>query len=200
MMERKTYISQFMNKDSELSRAIPPSVLKISSTLKRAGIIGFWVQLVLGVIGAVTLLFAIPILLQNREKTQGSEFGILCAILGLILVGVSIYMTIVYGRIARKLQNPDPTNRPKKTYTLKMVRIGLIVNLVGSFIAIVGAQALVGLVLAKSLARGQITLSTNPSEFVNSIDLLIIQANTNTIMANFAGVINGLWLLTRITR
>lgn len=189
-----------MTRDSELSRAIPPTVIKISSALKRAGTIGFWVQLVLGVIGAVTLLLATPILLQNSQKTEGSQFGILCAILGLILLGISIYISIVYGRIARKLQNPDSTARPKKTQTLKTIKIGLIVNLVGTLIAIIGAETLVGLALAKSLARGQITLSTNPSEFVNSIDLLIIQANTNTIMGNFAGVINSLWLLNRITK
>jgi len=189
-----------MNNDSELSRAIPTSVLMVSSSLKRAGVIGFWVQLVLGVIGAVTLLFATPILLQNRVKTPENDFGIFCAILGLILLGISIYVSVIYGRIARKLQNPDPTNRPKKTETLKMIKIGLTLNVVGSFVSIIGAQALVGVVLAKSLARGQITLSTNPSEFVNSIDLLIIQANTNTILANFSGILNSLWLLNRISR
>ena len=189
-----------MTKDFELSRAIPPSVIKISLALKRAGAVGFWVQLVLGVIGAVTLLLATPILLQNRDTTQGSVFGILCALLGLILLGISIYLTVVYGRMGRKLQNPDPTARPKKSLTLKTIKIGLIVNLVGTAIAIVGAETLVGLALAKSLGRGQLTLSTNPSEFVNSIDLLIIQANTNTIMGNFAGVINSLWLLNRITK
>lgn len=189
-----------MTRNSEISRFIPSSVEKVVTSLQRAGIIGFWLQIVLGVIAAVTLLFSIPSLLGNQQKTPGNGFGIFCALLGLILLTASIIFFYRYGKISRKIANPDPTLRPKKSDTIRIIRIGLMINLAGMFLVTVGAQALVGLVLAKSLNRPQLAIGSDPQEFVNSIDLLIIQANTNTITAHLSGIISGLWLLNRVAR
>ena len=191
-----------MSKDSDITAfsSLPPKVQQISSALKRWGNIGFWLQLVLGVISAVTLLFASPILIQGRERTQGSEFGIFCAICGLVTLAMGIYFSFRYKNLGEQIQNQDAARRPKKSDTLQIIRFGLMVNLVGMLLAIIGAQALVGIVLAKSLERPQLALGSDPTEFVNSIDLLIVQANTNTIAAHFGGMISSLWLLNRITK
>lgn len=189
-----------MTRDSEISRLLPNSVEKVVTSLKRGSLVGFWLQLVLGVIAAVTLLFASPILFSDQERTEGNSFGLFCAMVGLIILGVNIFFSFRYGKIAKKIQLPDPTLRPKKSETVKMIRVGLILNLVGMLLAIVGAQALVGIVLAKTLSRPQLAFSTTPTELVNALDLLIIQANTNTITAHFSGLVTSLWLLNRVAR
>ncbi|ELR96255.1 DUF3611 family protein [Gloeocapsa sp. PCC 73106] len=189
-----------MTRDSEISRLIPNGVEKVVNSLKRASIIGFWLQIILGVIAGVTLLFASPILISNQDRNQGNTFGVLCALFSLILLGIGIFFSFRYGKVAKKIQTPDPTLRPKKSETIKMIRFGLIINLVGMFLATVGAQALVGIVLAKSLARPQVAFDSSPTGLVNSLDLLIIQANTNTITAHFSGIITSLWLLGRVAR
>ncbi len=81
------------------------------------------------------------------------------------------------------------------------IRQGLIANIIGMFLTILGAQALAGIVLIKSLnvPQGTFNVASNPSQFVNSVDLLIVQANTNTILAHFTGIVTSLWLLNRIT-
>lgn len=183
------------------SGSVPPAVQRVASTMKRAGNIGFWLQIVLGVVSTVTLLFASTSLLGNQSRTQGSEFGVFCAFCGVILLIIGIFFCFRYRRIARLLQSPDPALRPKKTDTYRVIKLGLIINLVGMLLAILGAAALVGLVLAKSLTIPQGAIGYNdPKRFVNSIDLLIIQANTNTITAHFAGIVTSLWLLDRIAR
>jgi hypothetical protein len=189
-----------MSENYEITRSASPTVQRVSANLKLASTIGFWVQIVLGVISGVTFLFASTSLLGNRERTQGIEFGIFSAFCGLILLAIAVYFSIRYGRLARQLQNPNATSRPKKSEILQLIKLGLMINLGGMLMAILGAAALAGIVLLKSLTIPQGTLAYNPKQFVNSIDLLTIQANTNAIMAHFGGIVTTLWLLDRITK
>ncbi|MGD2181567.1 DUF3611 family protein [Lusitaniella coriacea] len=189
------------NQFSEITTPPPAAIQRVSSELKWAGNIGFWVQLVLGVVSLVTVLFSAPSLINSENTiTQGTGFGVFSAICGLIVLAVGIYFSFRYIAIARLLQKANPAERPKKVDTLKIIRIGLMVNLLGLLLTIIGAEAIVGIVLLKSLARPQLALGSDPREFVNSIDLLVIQANTNTIAAHFAGIVSSLSLLNRITK
>ncbi|MCU0535098.1 MAG: DUF3611 family protein [Hydrococcus sp. Prado102] len=182
-------------------RTIPSNVQRASSILKRIGRIGFWLQIVLGVISAVLLLIASASLFgSGRQRTQGIEIGILCALIGVILLGAGIYFSWRYTQIARLMQVSDSGSRPRKAETLQVIRYGLVVNLVGMLFAILGAEALAGIVLVKSLNVPQGVFNQDFSKFVNSVDLLIVQANTNTIAAHFAGIVSTLWLLERITK
>ncbi|MDB9313381.1 DUF3611 family protein [Spirulina sp. CS-785/01] len=191
-----------MKERSELSNPIPQKVQQVSADLRLAGRIGFWVQLVLGVISTVTVLFAsVSFLDKENTSTQGIEFGVFCAILGLIALGVGITFSFRYLRISKLLQNPNPGKRPNKADTIRVIRVGLVVNLVGMLLTIIGAEANVGLVLAKSLTNPPGAIAQiNPNQLVNSLDLLVVQANTNTIAAHFAGIVTSLILLNRITR
>lgn len=182
------------------SPALPPSIQRASSTLKLAGSVGFWLQLFLGVISAVSLLFASSSVVSNQNRTSGIEVGIFCAVGGIVALGISIFFSVRYNRIAKLMQVDDGKNRPRKADILQMIRVGLIVNLVGMLVSIMGAEALVGIVLAKSLTVPQGAVLSDPTKQVNSIDLLSIQANTNTIAAHFFGICSSLWLLNRITK
>ena len=192
-----------MNKDTDITPFSPttsPKIQKISASLKQLGRIGFWLQVILGVISGVLLLVAGASLFSNVDKTPGIELGIFCAFCGVALLGLAVVFSFRYIQIARKIQSSDPVKRPKKTSTLKLIRYGLIVNLVGMLLSILGAEALAGIVLVKTLSLPQVTLGSDPNRFVNSVDLLIVQANTNTIAAHFTGIVTSLILLDRITK
>ncbi|MBD2578816.1 DUF3611 family protein [Oscillatoria sp. FACHB-1406] len=187
---------------SDLSTSMSSAIQRVSADLKWAGNVGFWVQLVLGVVSLVTVLFSAPSLLTAQTKTtQGVGFGVFSAVLGLIILAIGIYFSFRYTLIARMLQSPNPSDRPKKLDTLQVIRMGLMVNLVGMLLTIIGAEAIVGIVLLKSLAIAPgVVAAGDRREFVNSIDLLVIQANANTIAAHFAGIVTSLSLLNRITK
>lgn len=197
-MNRDTEITPFEDRSSQ-SRTTPKAnkIRRVSTSLKWAGFTGFWVQLVLGVISTVMLLLAIT----NRTETSrpGTGFSLFCAASGLICLIVAIYFSFRYGKMAQRLQNN--TARPKKSTTIKTIKIGLIINLVGMLLTILGAEAIAGIVLSKILAfgQGEVFAAQNTKEFVNSLDLFIVQANTNIIAAHFAGLSTSLWLLSRIT-
>ena len=192
-----------MIRNSEMTHSLPPAVKKISFNLQRWGFWSFWLQLVLGIIAAVTLLFSTPVLFDTERAdpaNQGNQFGIFCAFLGIMLLTGAIVISFRYGRIGRRIIDRDPARRPKKSDTLQLVRIGLILNLVGMLFALLGAEALVGLTLAKALRVSPQLIGARPQDYVNSFDMLIIQANTNTIAAHFAGIVTSLVLLNRIAR
>ncbi|NES82477.1 MAG: DUF3611 family protein [Moorea sp. SIO2B7] len=191
-----------MTKDSEIttSRPLPSGLMRASATLKLYGNIGFWVQLVLGIVAFIILLFASTSLFNEKQATPGIGFGFFCAIAGVVALGVSILCCFRYRKIAQMMQAPDPVERPKKGYTLQVIKFGLIANLVGMFLAIIGAEALVGLLLGKLLNLPQGAAVYDTSQLPQPKEIVIILANTHTIMSHFMGISISLWLLNRLNR
>ena len=189
-----------MSNKSELTPSLSPAIQRVSTALRRAGTIGFWVQIFLGVVSALILGGAAISQNIGAGGDAGSGFGIFLAICGLVTLGVSVYFCFRYVSISKLLESGDPTMRPSKPDTLQVIRLGLIVNLIGMFLTILGAEATVGVVLGKALAQPSGLTTYDPSLFVRAIDIFIVQANTNTIAAHFSGIVASLWLLNRITR
>lgn len=190
-----------MIKDSRLTQnqTLPPAIQKVAKNLQIWGFWSFWLQLILGIISTVIFLFTTPALFEGKESLQGIQFGIFSAFVSIILLISSLVISFRYKKIGRKIENRDPAMRPKKSETLRLIRSGLIFNLVGMLFAIIGAQTLVGLALAKLLTLSPQLIGSNPQQYINSLDLLIIQANTNTIAAHFAGIVTDLILVNRIS-
>jgi hypothetical protein len=186
--------------DSELASSVPQAVLRASAKLTTIGYLGFWIQIVVGAFAVVTFLFASLGLTFGQDRTTGIEAGILSAFISLVLLGVGIYFSIRYRQIGNQLQKVEAASHPRKADILKFIRWGIIVNLAGMGMAIIGAAAIGGIVLAKSLSIAQGTLATNSKQLVTSIDLLAVQANTNTIIAHFTGLVSSLWLLDRLDK
>lgn len=188
--------------------SIPAAILRASATLRLAGNIGFWVQIILGVVAALILLFASASLAgsdaastaQNVKFTQGSNFGLFCAAGGIIALVVSIFFFFRYKTIARLMLVGDNALRPKKAYTIQTIKFGLLANLLGMMSAIIGAEAFVGLVLGKSLTIPQGAVFSNTSQLIQPKDLFIILANTHTIASHFTGIVIALWLLDRLNK
>jgi hypothetical protein len=195
-----------MREKSDTS-SLPPALQRVAVTLGTIGRISFWLQAVLGVISGLILVFATFSSSVGRQATQGNTqgtgFGIFFAICGLVTLGVGAYFAFRYTRISRELQESNPAGRPSKADTLQIIRLGLIVNLVGMLLTIVGAQAIVGSILAKSLSQPQGALGLGTidlNRFVQPLDLFVVQANTNTIAAHFVGIAASLWLFNRVNR
>jgi len=186
--------------EAGLVPSVPQAVLRASSNLTAVGNIGFWIQIVVGAFAVVTFLFASMGLTFGQDRTGGIEAGIFSAFISLIFLGIAIYFSIRYRRLGRQLQNVDAPTHPRRADILKIIRWGLMVNLIGMGLAIIGAASISGIVLVKSLSIPQGTLAANPKQFVQSIDLLAIQANTNTIIAHFTGLLSSLWLLDRLDK
>jgi hypothetical protein len=182
----------------------------IAQTFRLTGQITFWAQLALGLVSGGILLFAT--FSANSSSggrgvtgtASGTGLGIFFAICGLVVLGIGIFISFRYIRIGKQLDSSNSSNHPRKLETVQVVRLGLILHLVGILLTLIGAQAIVGILLTKSLTVSQIIPGTitqvDPSRVIQPLDIFVVQANTNTISAHFAGLLGSIWLLNRITK
>lgn len=173
----------------------------IGQNFRITGWISFILQLVLGVVSALLLLVFVIFSPRTRIPSNSGEtgFGVFLAICGLVALGISIYLAFRCKNIGRQLQSTNPSNRPRKVETVKVLQLALIINLVGMLLTLLGAQATIGLLLVKVSSSQPIATQIDPNR-ITAQDLFAVQANTNIITAHFVGLIASSWLLNRITR
>ena len=199
-MSKESEITPFTSNNND---APPQSksarMRKVANALKWSGLAGFWIQLVLGVVSTVTL--ALAIVNQAERSSPGIGFSLFCAVCGLICLVVGICITFRYGKMADKFTRPQ-TVPPKKSTTIKLVQIAIITSIVGTIITIIGGQTITGIVLSKTLSfdPAKVFNSQSTTEFVNSLDVFIIQACFSIILAHSTGLISSLWIYNQIDR
>lgn len=199
-MAKESEITPFAgNNNASVPQSKSVRLRRVAKTLKWAGLAGFWIQIVLGVVSSVTLALAIT----NRAErsSPGVGFSLFCAVCGLICLIVGICISFRYGKMAGKFSTPNVTP-PKKSTTVKIVQIAIITSLAGTLITILGAETIAGIVLSKTLAfdPAQVFNNRSNTEFVNSLDVFIIQACINIIAGHFVGLVSSLWIFNKIDR
>ena len=184
---------------------LPAAVQRVAFALRTVGWVSFWVQLVLAVVAAIILLFAIPFAIPSttaagNSTSAGTGGGVFFAICGLLVLGYSVYRAFRFTRLSRQLRSPANAVRPKKADTIKQVQFTLVSNLVGMLLTLVGAEAISGTLLAKSLAQPQALFgaAVDVGKFIQPLDIFVVLANTHATVAHFVGIVGTLWLLDRI--
>lgn len=190
--------------DKSSSKSPPSAIQEVALAFRRIGWISFWSQSVLGVVAIVILGFSsLSRDVAVNEQRVGTGIGIFFAIAGVIALGISIFWAFRYTKIAKQLQSSNPNNRPRKADTVQLLRLGVLISLVGMLVSVVGAQAIVGALVAKSLSLPQAgagVYQLDPSRIIRPLDIFVVQANTNTVAAHLAGLIASLWLLNRVNK
>lgn len=191
----------FIDMSEQLDNQSSSKVRFIGQNFRITGWISFILQLVLGVVSALLLLVFVIFSPRTRIPSNSGEtsFGVFLAICGLVALGISIYLAFRCKNIGRQLQSTNPSNRPRKVETVKVLQLALIINLVGMLLTLLGAQATIGLLLVKVSSSQPIATQIDPNR-ITAQDLFAVQANTNIITAHFVGLIASSWLLNRITR
>jgi hypothetical protein len=195
------------------SQSVPPAVRRVATAFRLVGWISFWAQIVLAVISGFVLAFAaasfgVPASPPNTPgavaapggANPGAGAGLFLASLGLLLLFAGAFWAFRYTRLSRKLKISDPQERPKRGDAVRELYLGLGINLGGMLLTILGAQAIVGSLVAKSFIQVGGIFTGNLQNFINSRDIFLVQANTNTILAHFIGVVSTLWLLRTVNR
>jgi hypothetical protein len=192
------------------SQSVPPAVQRVATAFRLAGWVSFWAQIVLAVISGFVLAFAaasfgVPASPPNTPNAPapganpGAGVGLFLASLGLLLLFAGAFWAFRYTRLSRKLKLAAQ-DRPKRGDAVRELYLGLGINLVGMLLTILGAQAIVGSLVAKSFIQVGGIFTGNLQNFINSRDIFLVQANTNTILAHFIGVVLTLWLLRTVNR
>lgn len=175
-------------------------ILRTAQGLRKSSWLSWWTQVILTVVSSVTLLFAKSVIKNSSDQLKfGSTGGFVLAGSGIILSSTSIIWTFGFRRLGRRLVRRNLSRISSANIIRRAVKVGLFINLAGMFITILGAEQIVGTLAAKVLtmqsAFGQTAGSVSsygPS--LQPLDILIVQANTNTLFSHFVSLACTLYL------
>jgi Protein of unknown function (DUF3611) len=186
-----------MNQSESLSQPLnQPEFVAVFRFVSR---FSFWIQLGLGAISAIALLFALfSRNLSEQTNNAGIGFGIFFAIVGILLLCFRIFWDFRYRLLGRRLQAANADIHPNKEDISQALRIGLIFSLVGLLIAFIASEETVAVVLGKTLAQPQAPQAIaayTPDHVIRSLDIFVALANVNMIGAHLCGTVTSLGLL-----
>ncbi|GAQ89666.1 chloroplast import appara [Klebsormidium nitens] len=172
---------------------------RAASEFRRWGNWGFWVQLVTAVVSAVILAFSVAI---TGQATNAISAYLTAG--GIVAAFISVFNFFRFSRLARTFEESaeNPDKAPSRAAVIKKLSNGLILNMVGLAATLLGAQATVGLLVAKALtSQSQPYLANTPQGFspVLALDVFLVQASFNVVTAHFFGLLFQLLLLRSTT-
>ncbi len=176
----------------------------LSLGMRRMGWIRFWIQAVLGVVVVGVLLFNNigSSIARNSERALGLGPGLSLTTLAFVFLLYSLWQGWLIVRTARAL---DSSVRPTRGETSRLLKRGLIADLLGLVFASVGYQSLAGALFVQasmqapgiSIGAGLRSMENYP---ITSLEMLSVLSNTQVLFAHVIGLIFSLWLLQRIYR
>ena len=198
------------------SFSLPPAVRRAAGAFRIVGWVSFWAQIVLAVVSAGVLSFASLNLNASAPRSVGlptnpnlapvatnnsiTGFGFFFAVCGLVVLFIGAYWAFRYTRLSRRLASANSQTRPKRGDAVQALRFGLLINLLGMLLTLLGAQAIVGALVAKSMSQGFAVFAGSIPPYISPLQIFLVQANVNTILAHFVGLVSTLWLIQTMNR
>lgn len=188
-----------MAEDKLRPYAKTPSAPQLANIFRLTGWTSLILQFTFGAFSGLAILFTVSSGNTTGEvSTTGTGIGIFLAVCGVLATFISSFLAFRYTRIARRLKEPNPKLRPSRTNTIKVLKIGLVVSLVGMTLTLLGAQVTGGQLLLKALTQPTALAVYDPGKIIRPLDVFVVQANINVIAAHFIDIVTSLWLLYRI--
>jgi len=184
------------NASVDNAESIARKVSRTAAACKTLGRWGFWGQLILFTVAAVVVVFS----LLFKGFTKATDAGLYFILFGIMAGFFTTFWSLGLVRLGDRLKTSiaDLELVPPRAEVVKALTTGLTVNLVGLGATIVGLQATTGLLFAKTLtiaATGPFTPNANP---VLALDIFLVQAASNAMLAHWLGMSISLWLLRTV--
>ena len=146
----------------------------LSFGMRRTGWIRFWVQSILGVVVTAVLLFS-NVVNNNSEGQLGLAPGLSLTTISLILLLFSLWQGWLIVRTGRAIAS---NARPSRGQTSKLIKRGLVVDLLGVLFGLIGYQALMGalFIQASSQTTGQLITATSDIP-ITGLEILSVLSN-----------------------
>ncbi|KAL0040574.1 hypothetical protein WJX77_011338 [Trebouxia sp. C0004] len=190
---------------ASISEPARKNLANAAAACRRFGWLSFWTQLVLSVVSAIILLFSVAFTSLN-----GPSISLWLTLFGVVAGFLSTFWSFGYTRLSRRLYRylstgpDDNSKRVKKADVLNTLMRGSWINVLGLGSTLLGLQATVGLLVAKTLTNATANPflaggagSYNP---VLALDVFLVQASTNTLLSHFASLVLSLWLIRIVGR
>ena len=167
----------------------------LSFGMRRIGWIRFWIQSILGVVVTAVLLFS-NVVNNNSEGQLSLTPGLSLTTISLILLFFSLWQGWLIIRTGRAIGS---NARPTRGQTSKLIKRGIINDLLGMLFGLIGYQALMGALFIQASTQTQgIAIATSSDVAITGLEILSVLSNTQVIAAHFLGLCFSLWILRRI--
>ena len=192
------------NRDSVIQAA--------SNALRRTSWLSWWSQVILTTVSSVTLLFARSVLNVTNTAPLGRGSGeFFLAGSGIVLSAISVFWTWGGARLSRRLIRRANISRIEASNLLRrLIIVGATVNLLGMLTTLLGAEAIVGSLAARVLTSqgvatpflgaGGAAAAAVATQVLQPLDILVVQANTNTLLSHFLSLTSVLYLTRWVDR
>lgn len=172
---------------------------KTARYFKNLGTLGFWSQLVCTTVSAGILSFAA---VATGKAT--APFTFCATAVGIVVAFISVFRSFGYIRLSERLKRTvnEPSKAPPRADVVKNLRNSIVLNVVGMGAAVLGLQATVGALVAKSLSASSVPYYQGipPGQSpVLALDIFLVQASANAILSHFLGLSSSLELLRSVT-
>lgn len=166
---------------------------------RQLGTLGFWGQLVCTVVSAVILAFSVAI---SGTPTSQATFYLTAG--GITAAFLSVFWSFGYIRLSKRLRDTvhDLKNAPPRSEVVNQLKTGIIINLLGMGLTLLGMEATVGTLVAKALTSTSAPyFQGTPTGYspVLALDVFLVQASANTVLSHFLGLLFSLELLRSVT-
>ena len=199
-------------------------IVRTSNALRASSWFSWWSQVILTVISSITFIFARNVM--TMPTTTAAAIGqagvgpitigkFFLPGLGIAASSLSIIWTWGQRRLARRFVRPrrrdggggrkspsitgitTTTSRIEAANLLRStIKFGVSLNLFGLLTSVLGAQYIVGTLVAKSMQSfvGLGGVGITSSQTLQPLDVLVVQANTNVLSSHFVSLVCLLWL------
>jgi magnesium-transporting ATPase (P-type) len=205
LIERKqpTQFTTLFSAQSETD----PLVYRASKNLTASSWLSWWSQVILTVISAVTFIFARNVM-EASSITLGMGLGTVAPKfvlpgLSTILSTMSIIWTWGGRRLSKRfLRRTNTTPVGAANLLRRMIKVGAAINLMGLFTSVLGAQFIIGTLVAKSMQNvvGVGIAGGISAQTLQPLDVLVVQANTNMLTSHFISLACLLWLTRMVDK
>lgn len=190
----------FKNMGLRLLSSTPESLGK---TFRRLGWTGFWLQVVLGTLPIILLIYVLFFCPSAAVQRRGLGIGEYMALVALLVLLFTIFWSYRYTRLGRKMA--DPAQRPAASLVTQVLWTGLAASLVGIFLSLLLMTFEVGRLLFVFLRAPQggmpviQTQTYDPATWVSAIDMAGLLAELSVLAAELLVLTFSLWLLFKLT-
>jgi hypothetical protein len=181
---------------------VDPLVKQTSALTRRLSWFSWWSQLILTVISSVTLVFARNVIRQSHTSiTEANSLpNFVLAGGGIVFSFASIFWTWAFRRLARRLLRKATTRIQCANLLRKTIDVGVTINLLGMLFTIIGAEQIVGALAIKALTASRAISLVESNSMLQPLDILVVQANTNTLFSHFSSLVALLYLSRQIRK
>lgn len=195
--KRVSKAEEVTNMSNDLNSYLPaPTKQRFAATFRVVRRISFLVQLALGAVSGLALLLAIfsRSLTVQTMTNPAMGFGVFLGIIGILVLCFRLFLSFRYRRLDKLLQSPNRELHPKKEDIIQVLTTGLIVSLIGLFLAFLASEVTIAVVAAKALALPPGVAAYTSINFIRPLDIFVVLANVNMIGAHFFGSVTALGL------